>query len=666
MFKDTFRFQETANTYLANGGKYTHHTPGSKSYTDFWKEERKRIREGYEVEGVRITGAHYYYLNFSPILKTEVVKEANNESEQVQAERVLGFPNFWDGDFEFFHYLEQAELHGQHAILGGSRGKGKSLKAASLCARNYHHFKNSKSYCFASKEEYLLKDGIISKCWELIDFADSSTAWGKRRHEKNSELHRKASIRIKNEYGIETIDPNSYNSEVIGVTTGDNINKLRGKRGRLMILEEGGSYPNINKGWNILRPSMEDGNRTFGTMLLIGTGGEEGANFQGFEEIFNNPRAYNVRPVENKWDDGMEGTECGFFFPSYQNYSGAMDEDGNSNIEKARRIIEADRKLVAQGNDPHALTRRKAELPFNPREMMMRTSGTQFPIDELKQQEAEITSKPHIYKDADFVGRFELDKENQIYKFVYDETVPVIYQFPIKDNKNLPGGIVIYNQPLKDAVGGVFGNRYVAGIDSYDFNESTTSSLGSCFIADTWTKKIVAEYTGRPKTAEDFYENCRKLLLYFNARANIENANLGIFEYFDKKNSGYLILDEPKIVTETLQDSTIRNMSGRRRRGTTPSKAVNMYARGLLAKWCLESTENQEFPEEIRIHTFRCLPAIREMIYWNIDGNYDRVSALGMLMLAIQDREKYNQESTQSYKNLSQDPFFIRNYRKRG
>lgn len=663
MFKNTYLFQETANNFLKNGSRYTLHTPGSKSYTDFWKEERMRIKDGYEVDGVRITGAHYNYLNFSPILKTEVVG-VESETGQVQADRVLGFPDFWDGDYDFFHYLEQAELNGQHAILAGSRGKGKSLKAASLCCRNYHHFKKSKSYCFAAKEEYLLKDGIISKTWELIDFSDSYTPFAKRRHENNSEMHRKASIKIKNEYGVETIDPNSFNSEVIGTTTGTNINKLRGKRGRLIILEEGGSYPEINKGWNILRPSMEDGNRTFGTILLLGTGGEEGANFAGFEEIFNNPTAYNVRPVQNIWDEGMEHTFCGFFFSADQNYSGAMDKDGNSDKIKARKIIEADRKLVAQGADPHALTRRKAELPLNPREMMMRISGTLFPIDELKQQEAEIVAKPHEYRNKDFVGRLVLNNTTQKYEFQNDSNTTVIYQFPLKDNKNLPGGIVIYSHPIKNNSGEIFPNRYVAGIDSYDHDESSTTSLGSCFIGDLWTKEIVAEYTGRPKSADDFYENCRRLLLHYNAIANIENHNKGIFTYFEKKNCTYLCMDEPRVARETLVSTSLKS-SARRRLGTTPSDPINRHGRGLFAKWCLESTNNPEKPEEMRVHRFRCLPAIREAILWNIDGNFDRISSLIMLMLAFDDREKYNEETTQNHKSLAQDNWFIRNMRKR-
>ncbi len=666
VFNRTELFQETGNNFLKNGRRYTLLAPGSKAYSEFWKEERRRCIHGYEVNGIRITGYHYNYLNFSPILKTVIVKEGLTETEGNQADRILGFPDFWDGDYDFFHYIESAEENKKHAILGGSRGKGKSLKSASMCVRNYHHIRNSKSYCFASKEGYLLEDGIISKAWELMDFIDAYTPWAKRRHEANTMLHRKSSVRIKKEDGTETIHPKSWNSEIIGVTTGDNINKVRGKRGKLVILEEGGSYPNINKGWNILRPSMEDGNNVFGLILAIGTGGEEGANFQGFEELFLNPGAYKIQAVPNIWDEGLEGTECGFFFSADKNFSGAMDKHGNSDVEKARRIIEADRKLVANGNDPHALTRRKAELPLCPREMMMRTSGTQFPINELKKQEAEIVSKPHIYKNADFIGRLELGEGSQEYKFVYDERATPIYQFPIRDNKNLPGSIIIYSHPAKDNNKKVYENRYVAGIDSYDFDESTTSSLGSCFIGDLWTKRIVAEYTGRPKTAEEYYENCRRLLLYYSAKANIEALNKGIFDYFDRKASGYLILDEPRVVRETLDDTTIRSTSGRRKRGTMPSKVINQRARGLLAKWCMESTNDPELPEEIQLHKFRCLPAIREMILWNIDGNFDRVSALGMLFLAFEDREKYNVETIEDHKTLARDDFFLRNYRRYG
>lgn len=667
MHSNTDSFREAAR-HFKEYGIFTKEPVGSKSWKLFWEQEKDRCLNGLNLGFDKITGYHYNLLNYSPILQTIVVKEAETEEGQNQADRVKDFPKFYDGQYDLCWYLDEAEKAGEHAMMLGSRGRGKSLFAASLGVRNYHHVRDSKSYYVAARENYLLGDGIMPKVWDLMNFVDQHTPWAKRRDEKNGELHRRASVRIITADGIDTIDTRSYNSEIIGLTVGDNINKLRGLRGKLIVYEEIGSFKNVNKGWNINRPSMESGKNTFGLMLGIGTGGDEGSSFEGAEHLFTTPRSYRIHAVTNTWDQGLENTECAFFYPGDMNYEGAMDADGNSDREKAKRFIEADRKLVAQGNDPNALTRRKAEIPLTPREAMMRISGTQFPVNELKIQEAEIVSKPHQYKEADFIGRYELDKDTQLYKFVYDSSVTPIYSLNLKDNKNLHGAIVIYSHPYKIGTTTKVAqeNRYVAGIDSYDFDESSTTSLGSCFIGDLFTRRIVAEYTGRPKTADEFYENCRRLLLDYNAKANIENANKGIFDYLDDKNCGYLIMDEPRIVKETLEDSTIRANSSRRKRGTTPSMKINQFARGLLAKWCMESTKNPDKPEEIQLHRFRCLPAIKEMTVWNIDGNYDRVSALEMLMLAFHDREKYNIESNKNHKDLAKDDFFIRNYRRNG
>ena len=57
-----------------------------------------------------------------------------------------------------------------------------------------------------------------------------------------------------------------------------------------------------------------------------------------------------------------------------------------------------------------------------------------------------------------------------------------------------------------------------------DHDESFTNSLGSTFIykrvkaGEAWNDVIVAEYSGRPDSAEEYYENVRKLLMFYNAR----------------------------------------------------------------------------------------------------------------------------------------------------
>lgn len=665
-FKSSFLKQDVdeftaTRQHFEEFGVYTREPHKSRSWYSFWQEERRRCIEGYNIGRDYITGYHYFYLNYAPILKTEVVR--TNESGQNQAERKKGFPDFWDGDYDFFHYLEEAEQSGQHAMLLGARGKGKSLKCGSMLVRNYEHFRNSKNYAFAYNEEFLTNDGIITKAWDIMDHVSINTPWAKSRDEEDSGLHRKASKRIQ-QGGVWVTHPKSYNSEIIGLAVGDKIDKTRGKRGKLIIWEEVGMFKRSHRGWNMCRPSMEDGKNTFGLMLAIGTGGTEGANFEGAEEMFRKPNGYRIYPITNKWEEGKDNIEIGYFWPAYINYGGCYDkETGNSNIGLAMKELEQDRNTVTDTNDSTALQRRKAELPIKPSEALMRIANSIFPKEELLAQEADIENNPHRYKNADFVGDFELDKETQRYKFVNKDKTP-IYKFPHGSNKNMEGAIVLYEHPKHDGDNNVIYNRYWAGIDSYDHDESTTKSLGSIFIGDSWTRRIVAEYTGRPKTAEEFYEICRRMLLYYNAKANIENHNKGIFTYFKQKNSEYLISDEPSIVRETLSDVTLRKIGTRRKLGTTPSIPVQQYSRGLLAKWLLESTNNVDKPEEIQVHKFRSLAAIREMIHWDIEGNYDRVDALTMLMLIWEDTKVLTEQRQTETKKLALDPHFQRFFNK--
>ena len=56
--------------------------------------------------------------------------------------------------------------------------------------------------------------------YSLWQFNLRLTRRNNRRHEENSSLHRKATTKIINAAGVATIDPRSFNSQVIGVTVG--------------------------------------------------------------------------------------------------------------------------------------------------------------------------------------------------------------------------------------------------------------------------------------------------------------------------------------------------------------------------------------------------------------------------------------------------------------
>ena len=210
--------------------------------------------------------------------------------------------------------------------------------------------------------------------------------------------------------------------------------------------------------------------------------------------------------------------------------------------------------------------------------------------------------------------------------------------------------------------------------DPYDDDESNTMSLGSVYVLDLWTDKIVAEYTGRPLFADDFYEICRKMCLFYNGRMNYENNKKGLFAYFSKMNCLYLLTD----VLDFLKDKDMVKGSsyGNKAKGTNATAAINAYARNLLRSWLLRPVpvvqtidgEDQEVMIP-NLYTLRSRALIKELILYNPEGNFDRISSMGMLMLLREDKMiLYNGEVSKSKEEdasasyLGNDPFFKTNY----
>lgn len=163
-----------------------------------------------------------------------------------------------------------------------------------------------------------------------------------------------------------------------------------------------------------------------------------------------------------------------------------------------------------------------------------------------------------------------------------------------------------------------------------DHDQAGTNSLGSTFIYkrfqnfEEYYDVIVAEYTGRPATAEDYYENVRKLLLYYNARLLYENERKGIFPYFTQKHCDYLLADQPDIITDIIGNSKVQ-----RRKGIHMTKQIRDYGEGLIKEWL-----NEEYaPGKKNLTKILSEPLLEELIKTNGVMNVDRVIALIMVMI---------------------------------
>lgn len=592
----------------------------------FWSEEKEKCVNGYTSDdGDFISGYNYFYLNYCPINRN-VNRVVNGK---VQTTQEVTFPDFWDYDYYYFQCIEEAQEQGKHLCVLKSRRKGYSYKAGSMLCRNYYLIPNSKSYVYASNKQYLTDDGVLTKAWDYMDFIDEYTAWGKKRS-VNTQMRRRAGVWTKDEYGnqIEL----GYKSEIIGVTLKDNPDVVRGKKANLILFEEAGSFKELSAAWQIARPSVEVDGVAFGTMIAYGTGGDEESNFFTLKDMFYHPDGYNCLPLNNIWDEHVQGTQCGFFIPQYANMdirdkAGErlyMDDDGNTITSKAcAYILEERRKVIENSTNSVAVDRYVAERPIMPSEACLEFNGNIFPKKELQEQLSKIRINKHL-SNAKQVGDLVWQSDGSL-KWVIKKTGDIT-KYPLGKDDDPTGSIVIWEHPVKDAPIGL----YILGVDPYDHDQSGTNSLGSTFVYkrfqgfEQYYDIIVAEYTGRPRSAEDYYENLRKLAVYYNGRIMYENERKGLFPYFTAKHCDYLLADQPDIINDIVANSTVQ-----RRKGCHMNKQIKQWGEGLIKDWLNE----EKSPGHKNLHDILSEPLLEELISYNDTGNFDRVMAMMQVMI---------------------------------
>lgn len=341
------KFRSPALTFLTTGA-YCSYPRGTSEYYSFWETEMDRCINGYTAEdGDFITGYHYFYLNYCPIVRQSYEQVVNRRTGITEWKSVSKrtFPDFYDYDYFYFQAIEEAQEEGKHLCVAKARRKGYSFKGASMLCRNFFLIPNSKSYVYASNKQYLTDDGILTKAWDYMDFIDEFTAWGKKRQVANTAMRRRASMLVTDEFGnkVEV----GYKSEIIGVSLKDNPDSVRGKRGMLILWEEAGTFAELKAAWEIARPSVEHDGVAFGLMIMFGTGGDQGDAVEPLREAFYNPESFNCLGFNNIWDEGYSDKKCGFFIPQHTNLDTRdengnrmfMDKDGNTLHEKAKKFI---------------------------------------------------------------------------------------------------------------------------------------------------------------------------------------------------------------------------------------------------------------------------------------------------------------------------------------
>ena len=665
---NTSPFRQEAINFSKNGF-YCGDPYGSPGFKAYWDEQLKRCIEGYTVGGVRITGHHYNYLNFSRIqVVTDLGGKVGKKEEK--------FPDFWDGDYNFFWAKEIArygmtkeeylalQLHvtipdeylagGNHMVVGKSRRKGYSFKNAAICANNYNTVRKSLSLIGAFDKKYLYPKGTMGMASEYLSWYNKHTAWGKGREFVDKQEHKKASFKkLKEGIPIEA----GYQSEIMAISFGDNPDAARGKDALDILFEEAGKFPNLEASVLATLPGLTAGKYITGQMMIFGTGGDMEDGTMDFAKIFYNPTVYQCMPFVNIWDDNAENSTCGFFHPVTWNMEGYYDKEGNSDIEGAAKEEESARNKIRTASvDSFALQQRVQEYPFNPSEAFLTVSTNDFPVVELRNRLNAVLQNNlflkkgqpcHVYRDS------EAKKVIATPDLIGD--LDPIWKYK-PNNTNLNSGVIIWEYPMHNAPKGL----YKIGYDPYRFQTANSStSLAAIYVYKSTHKfsftreTIVAQYVGRPYSPDDVNRIVEMLAELYNAEIMYENEVTHVLSYFTRIKKLALLAAQPdKVISNNINNSDVARVYG-----IHMVEKLKDAGEKYIKQWLLTERDIDEFGNKLYNLDYINDPGLlEELILYNRKGNFDRVMAFMMVMFQCQEEElgkEYGEEKqNDKYKEL--------------
>lgn len=571
-------FTQARDTFLKTE-HYCSYYPGSKLYRDFWNEEYRRCKNGYTVNGYTITGFNYYFLNYYQL--------PNTEQEFAGDSRSIIFPNFVVYQYEFFHYFELCRRLKKNYAIMKNRGCGLSEINASIFDNFFNCFKNSICLLTAFDNNYVNK--TLDKIWNGITFTDDHTDGGmlKLRQVVNTNTKKRSTYyKIVNGQKIET----GFGSQIEGIVV-DKDRKMRGDRVGFLFLEESGSNPILERSFIKAEELVTVGGNKIGIIGAVGTGGDDGPALAGLNKVYYNPEMFLVLPFYHNYTEDGSWVKTAYFMPAYitMHKKGYIGSRGEYLLEKQKQFYLNRRSSFT---DPKTLLDHKAEQCFTAEEAFAAEGVNKFNRVKIVEQIISINNKnqaPEIQR-----GYMEFTYKNP------DRKRESITGVKFKPNPN--GPIYILEHPIEDDTHDKINNLYVSGIDGIDIGQLETSkeTRDPSKFATVIKKRLygmnepiyVAYYLDRPNDIREAYKQTIGLLMYYNARANIEATRISLLTYARDNKFMQYFMRRPRVCYGG--DERRRQIN---QYGTTATKAMIEHQTDLIADYVEDYCHNIWFIE---------------------------------------------------------------------
>lgn len=593
------RLSKAADTF-DEYGTYCDYDPSTPAYESFWQRETSRRKKGVFIKAklyykdipkffdanttdeeresllqpLRITGAHYTYLNYGRIERTPNDKErARLKREGAEhVETVMGFPRYWDGDYWNFKIDEFIANNKFHLTKAKARRKGFSYKRGSQAANTINLFPNVTVTLAADQLAYLTDKGattfMAKKC---LDHFEEHTFW--RRGYISEAID---DILLGYRVSTKGLKNFGWMSNLYSVACGKNESAAVGKKAIEIDFEEAGKFPNLQKALDVTLSNTESGAISVGTIRVYGTGGTKGANWAAFSKAFYNPKMNKMLCMENVWDINKRHEVCGFFFPQVWDCEPYV-ERGNSVIFTAYAWDKQDKENHFHNNDSETHIIYKAQRANTPAEAFINTTENMFASPELNLHVSDLINDnaTRFFQDgwivvndlgnsnkAEFIPKAECIKRDIFGKGRFHEFVN---QVPHGSRDDTHGCVRMYYRPFL-VNGEVPKDLYFVSVDAYkvDKAQKDVTDKHSLYSAQVWMrsntitpypnqKLLVCEYIGRLDTMEQNDIVTMGMCLMYNAECCPE-AGTGetVSNFIKYKLRRYLMLDPTNANTRKL------------------------------------------------------------------------------------------------------------------
>jgi hypothetical protein len=599
---------------------------GTKEWKDYWNLQAFYCINGISIGGVKITGEHYFYLNFCQIslkLTKKITDVTELTSKKVRVDTTVTFPDFWDSDWYYFTECKRAEELGLHMIVLKPRRRGYSYKNAAKCAWTYTFSKTqANSLILAEDKKY--SEETMKMAVSYLDFLNRYTGFSRQRQHINKP-------REIVQASYEEITPDGRKliggsmSRIMQYSTLNNPDVARGKDARVILFEEAGSMSNLKAAYTVTRPTVESGTAVSGQIFVYGTGGDFSGGMVDFEEMFYDPDTYGFLAYDNMYDEGATSS-IGYFLPDSYSKLGFITEQGVSLHKEAEVAIHAEREhLRRTTKDINIVDKMICENPLKPSEAMLKMGTNIYPKDEINRQIAKIKGNSSL-TNLGIPGYF-VQEETGVKWNPSTDVKPIIH-FPYKPDE--------------------FGNivppdLYYIACDPFAMDKDKSKeltkrdSLGAAYVikrVNPFSKPydiIVAEYVARPNFQDDFNRQLFMMAEYYNAKIVFENDRGNIIEYA-RNNRLFHRLEEELTVYDS-SDNAKRKL-GRNYGVSMSNIEVKKQAVQYFRDWLLAARDrNEDNTQELNLHKIYSIALLEEILKFSYEGNFDRHSAMLVAML---------------------------------